>query len=513
MDYSRINLTDNYTVQAIPYNPPFPFDSGNTVIANMDDVWSSVINLPFSFCYYGIMYNEFIIGSNGLVSFDLSYAGGSCQWSFTDACPSPHLPLNCIFGVFQDLDPTYLGSINWISSGSYPNRMLEVSFYKIPYFGDSNSVSTGSCGGPMFATSQIVFYESTNIIDVYIGNKDLCSGWNSGNGLLGIQDTSGNNGIAPPGRNTSQWTAHEEAWRFYPAGNPDYNVSWWSGGLQIGSSDSLLIQPNSSMQIVGMLQFTTCDSTEMIITDTANVSVLNAGTLPIGISPVSDTICSGDTVGLHASGADTYSWTPAAGLSGISGPDVIASPAVSTYYIVNGYDSLGNSGCNFTYIHVNRIEVDLGSDTSLCGDQFLVLNAGPGYDAYAWSNGSTSQSVTLDTNHTGLGTKHILITVESSGCFGTDSINIEFLDCTGIGENRSPNISIFPNPTGRMLMIQRNESSRAIIIITSIIGARLFSGISADEMIQLDLKDISSGIYLLTISTGSKILTYKLFKD
>jgi hypothetical protein len=167
--------TSSYGVMSIPYTPPFPYSGGTPIIVNTDDVWSSAISLPFTFCYYGNVYSQIVVGSNGVISFDVSQAGGGCQWSYTDACPSPNLPLNAMFGVYQDTDPTYQGLINWQLSGTYPCRMFVISYYQIPYFGDPNSVSTSYCGSPMFATSQMVLYESTNCIEVYVQNKALCA--------------------------------------------------------------------------------------------------------------------------------------------------------------------------------------------------------------------------------------------------------------------------------------------------------------------------------------------------
>ena len=42
-----------------------------TVIrGNLDDSFSGIIDLPFKFCFYGQVYNQLVIGSNGMISFD-----------------------------------------------------------------------------------------------------------------------------------------------------------------------------------------------------------------------------------------------------------------------------------------------------------------------------------------------------------------------------------------------------------------------------------------------------------
>ncbi|HEY5918739.1 MAG TPA: gliding motility-associated C-terminal domain-containing protein, partial [Chryseolinea sp.] len=52
-------------------------------------------------------------------------------------------------------------------------------------------------------------------------------------------------------------------------------------------------------------------------------------------------ILKGEEVQLSASGAATYTWTPASGLSSATVPNPVASPGTTTLYTVTGYDSLG----------------------------------------------------------------------------------------------------------------------------------------------------------------------------
>ena len=68
--------TTSYGVSSIPYAPPYPYGLGTPTSVNTDDVWSNVISLPFTFCFFGNTYNQLVIGSNGVISFDVSQAGG-----------------------------------------------------------------------------------------------------------------------------------------------------------------------------------------------------------------------------------------------------------------------------------------------------------------------------------------------------------------------------------------------------------------------------------------------------
>jgi gliding motility-associated-like protein len=106
--------------------------------------------------------------------------------------------------------------------------------------------------------------------------------------------------------------------------------------------------------------------------------------------------------------------------------------------IINQNTELGGNDFGIDDIHLLKIcrdtdtisvayepapVVDLGSDTLLCDGQTLELNAGGGYAAYLWSNGS-GDSV-LSVNSSGL---YWVIVTSAFGCVNSDSIAVEFSD-------------------------------------------------------------------------------------
>src|SRR6185312_8678820 len=62
--------------------------------------------------------------------------------------------------------------------------------------------------------------------------------------------------------------------------------------------------------------------------DTVNVVVTVNPSPTVSVVPSSATICPGTSVGLTASGATGYTWTPAAGLNSTTGANVTANPTV-----------------------------------------------------------------------------------------------------------------------------------------------------------------------------------------
>lgn len=248
-DYPIINATDTYTIEELDdATPPYPLNAGTVIISTIDDTWSGLLPLEFPFCFFGQTYTNVVAGSNGVLTFNASEANGFCPWSFNQANPNPGLPTNAIFAPYHDIDPGSCGNIRWAVYGEEPCRRFVANFDNVCMFSCTNLQSS----------SQVVLYEGTNVIEVYIVNKPACPGWNSGNTLIGIQNSNGSVGFTPPGRNTGNWSTSNEAWRFVPAGEPDGLLTWYDGdGTELGT-DEVEICPDSAGTYYAVLNYELC---------------------------------------------------------------------------------------------------------------------------------------------------------------------------------------------------------------------------------------------------------------
>lgn len=232
--YLQLNQPTNYTVSSINYNPiPYQFTClQNPVSVNVDDIWSPMINLPFDFCFYGNNYNRCLIGSNGVITFDTTtYApGGYNAWSFANNLPNTGLIRNAIFGVYHDIDPSKGGQVGYelitLNTGC---RALVASWNDIPMY-------SSACNSILY-TGMIILYENTNVIEVYIKEKNVCASWNSGNAIVGLQNAAGTAAVVAPNRNAldTDWTVTTEAWRFTPSGTSLTSIQWYEGTVATGT--------------------------------------------------------------------------------------------------------------------------------------------------------------------------------------------------------------------------------------------------------------------------------------
>lgn len=84
-----------------------------------------------------------------------------------------------------------------------------------------------------------------------------------------------------------------------------------------------------------------------------NFTVDQVGNLNVTVVPGSAVIDEGESVQLTAAGATSYSWTPATGLSCTDCSNPVATPVISTIYVVTGTDANGCSGTASVTITVN----------------------------------------------------------------------------------------------------------------------------------------------------------------
>jgi gliding motility-associated-like protein len=155
----------------------------------------------------------------------------------------------------------------------------------------------------------------------------------------------------------------------------------FSGSPNLTSNPIVITPPATSVPMVATMTVLgtagTCTSLAVF-----NLTVVPNPT----IATTSGSMCAGTSVNLTASNATTYTWTPSATLNTANGPSVIASPAVTTIYIIVG----GSSGCNSqtqnatANVVANPTVTILPNPAVICLNQAINLTAS-GANNYTWS--------------------------------------------------------------------------------------------------------------------------------
>lgn len=193
-----------------------------TTVSLTDDAVSSAITIPFTFKFFGNNYTQFIISSNGFMSFDLASPNACCTGA---NIPSSSTPNNIISLAWNDLYPPGAGSVRYQTAGTAPNRRMIVQFNGIPH----------CCGTSNPVTGEMVLYETTNCIEIHTQSMPS----DGDNHTMGIENATGTVGYAPTGRNAGLWSiSTPEAWRYCPGNDTTGSViSYaWSGGSGISNA-------------------------------------------------------------------------------------------------------------------------------------------------------------------------------------------------------------------------------------------------------------------------------------
>jgi hypothetical protein len=189
---------NNYNVMSIPFAPVA--GAGTGVILG-DDQSSAMLPIGFTFNFYCVNYTQFHIADNAYIGFNApSLFSGCCSGQ---CLPDATDPNNLISAAWEDWYTVAGGTISYFTTGIAPNRRLVVNWTNVPHY-------PGGAGN-FPGTFQIVCYETTNIIEVFITNMPSDGGLHT----MGVENATGTASTIVPGRSCSSWNATNEGWRFY----------------------------------------------------------------------------------------------------------------------------------------------------------------------------------------------------------------------------------------------------------------------------------------------------------
>ncbi|PCH67070.1 MAG: hypothetical protein COC01_06595 [Bacteroidetes bacterium] len=232
-------------------------------------------------------------------------------------------------------------------------------------------------------------------------------------------------------------------------------------------------------------------------------------------------LCEGDSVELTASGGNTYSWNPSAGLSCSDCKAPMAGPASTTNYTVTGVNANGCSNTDDVIVTVNTVPIVTfaGLDTAYCeSDAAVILTGSPTGGTFS---GPGIIENKFDPSIAGKGTHVVVYTfVNSDGCSGTDKQSVVVKTCTGINDKLNKHyIKVFPNPfkDRTQIVYQLNEPANVRITVLSILSQEISILVDANQgngyyNVNLNVNEIglSSGIYLLKIEIDEAFKVIRL---
>ena len=204
---------------------------------------------------------------------------------------------------------------------------------------------------------------------------------------------------------------------------------FWSGGAGTFSSPTNLGTIYTANAIIGgneNLYFNLVTSCGDTIVDTTAILVNAGGTAAITPSGPT-TICPSSSVQLTASGGTSYLWS-----TGATTPAISVNTTGNYTVTVTGACGVATASESVTVITAIPTTITVTGSTSLCpGDSAILTANGNGNGNYVWSNGATTQSITV------FGANNY--TVTSNGVCDTTTATVT------ITSGAAPNVIITPS--------------------------------------------------------------------
>jgi gliding motility-associated-like protein len=457
-----IRSSEDYQVTSIPYTP-FPYVTAAPIyvlpcIADQDDKYGDIATLPFNFCFYGNVYNKYVLGTNGVITFDLSNAiPGSNGNNYVVsnplpfrgtgtpiyACPAPPYPSGSLYpklsimGAYSDLfpdlsDPAY--KIEARVEGFAPCRRFVMSYSNVKLY-NCQALKT---------TFEVVLHEGTGLIDIFVENYPFCSG---NNAIIGIQKDGSPASLfaSPPGRNLFSQQISNEGWRFVPSGPTSLldSVVLYKNGVKVTSGTTTTLgngqleatfpgvcQSEDSMSYVVRAYYRQCDN-PALETDGSDTLIVYKTLNPLNVT-ATDALCNGSngTITINSPTAANIEYSIDGGANWQTSP-VFNAPAGTYTVLARVIGSLCGGSTTATIAEPTALTLTSTSTASDCSNKTgtIDLTAGggtPGYE-YSIDNGVTYQLSNQFLNVASGNYNNIKIK-DANGCLKTTTQSVALLD-------------------------------------------------------------------------------------
>lgn len=215
---------------------------------------------------------------------------------------------------------------------------------------------------------------------------------------------------------------------------------------------------------------------------------VNEPTAPYQIN-IEDEICEGDNYTMN----------------GFNLTELSAGAYDETLYVENvfGYDNIISLHLVVYETPEVHIQIDTITDDGL---SFRLTAIGAEY--YEWSTGETNASIIVSPTET---TTYSVVGTNAHGC--SDFTEVTVTIGTGIGENSlMSSVEMYPNPAHDKLFIKASEFVHTIEIFT-MSGTLVQQQSCWSDNMEIDVQNLSSGIYVIRLVTDHTVETRRFVKE
>ena len=284
---------------------------------------------------------------------------------------------------------------------------------------------------------------------------------------------------------------------FCTGGSVDLTSSSTTGNLWSNNATASTITVSNS----GSFSVTVTDGNSCSATSTSiNVNVSNA---PIPtITATSTTACSGDTVILSSSTADSYVWSTGQTTQSIA---LTASSANITVTTVNVNACNGVGMSQPTSVTFTATPTAAGSFTT-SGNVATFANTSTGAGSYSWDFGDFSNSSASAPTHAyaANGAYTVTLTAINGNCTSTTSFTVNI--SVALDELQGITLNLYPNPANQEVNIALNGAALESVVVLDQFGRT----VKVSKASNINVSDLASGVYQVILYTDKGNITRRL---
>ncbi len=265
----------------------------------------------------------------------------------------------------------------------------------------------------------------------------------------------------------------------------------WSNG---STTNTLIAAPSVASTYTVSVQNTTCTLDTSV--------VIKVDSMPHFFVTYTDTICSGVPDTLNASGANTYAWS-----NGKTTNNIIVAPIATHTYILIGVTGSCTRDSSFTVTVKPLAHITIKGAGGLCrgGADTVTISGGT---AYAWSTGSTADSIIVTPSTTStFSVTATLNTCTNDTSFSINVTQLPVIKVSGKTALCAGNTDTLTATGGTSYIWNTTDTTHTIVVspasnITyTVIGTK--AGCSADTTIAINVNSLGT----ITFSGKNEICT------
>ena len=231
--------------------------------------------------------------------------------------------------------------------------------------------------------------------------------------------------------------------------------------------------------------------------------VLTLLALPDVNAGANQTVCSGSTVTLNGSGANSYVWN-----NGVVN-NVSFAPTTTQTYTVTGTALNGCQSSDQVLVTVNATPVAL---VSIVDD--VTVAASPAGMNYQWINCASGTDIPTATSAQYTATangSYAVIVTSLQGC--EDVSDCITITSVGIDQVNITDMNVFPNPTNGEVNLSLPENVSVNVTIFDAQGKLVAEQMNVTNNGMLNIAHVTPGVYMVRLTADNAIQTFRVVKN